>query len=105
MECGDIEDISCLMFCEVKLHVFFDAYVKYMTLWSMSSVWIDECRSKECIETNVNEMMLICKICTQVRTHTHLNECMKPNWVNTGVLRWTLFMSWDDMFSSNLTTL
>ena len=75
-----------------------------MIMWSMWSVWVDEGKSKPCNEVNINEMMLMCKVCSHVQTHSHLNECMKQNWVNRGVLGWTLFVSWDEVFSSNSTT-
>ena len=66
-------------------------------------MWIDECKSKALIEVKCEwndvyvQGVLTC-------THKQLNECMKLSWVKGGVLGWTLFVSWDEVFSSNLTT-
>ena len=46
----------------------------------------DERRSKAYIKVNVNDMMFICKVCSHVHTHTHLNECVKLSCVKKGVL-------------------
>ena len=93
----------CIVFLGIFKCMFCLGYVqvKYMTMWSMWSDWFDERNSKACKEVYINEMMLMCKVFWHVRTHSHLNECMKLCWINRGVMRWTLFVSLDEVFSSN----
>ena len=55
---------------------------------------------KVCAELDGNEMILISKVCTC--TNTHFKKCIMPSWVERRMLRWTHFVNWDVVSSSNL---